>query len=128
MNTTEVKLRRELEGLQRDSKLGLELTVAYEPSKNNPLSGEALGNLIKVYDLDEEKALQTLRHEFLDFCISQAIEPYRRVTNKLIKLLNEEAYQRKEKIVTGLSRLTFEGMRKKDVQKTNQQGARRPNH
>ena len=40
---------------------------------------------------------------------SQAIDLYRRVTNILIKLLNENAYKRKEQIVEALRKLMFEG-------------------
>ena len=50
-----------------------------------------------------------MRHEFLDHCVSQAIDPYRKVTNNMIKLLNDNAYKRKEQIVEALSRLMFKG-------------------
>ena len=55
--------------------------------------------------------IDILRHEFLDYCISRAIEPYRVVTNKLIKLINEDAYRRKERIVEAFSKLLFERVR-----------------
>lgn len=59
----------------------------------------------------EGKVIDILRHEFLDYCISRAIEPYRVVTNKLIKLINEDAYRRKERIVEAFSKLLFERVR-----------------
>lgn len=55
--------------------------------------------------MDEGKAVETLRHEFLDYCISQAIQPYKEVTNRLIRMMNEYAYRRKEKIVKTLVKL-----------------------
>ena len=53
----------------------------------------------------EEEAVETLRHEFLDYCISKAIEPYKEVTNRLIRIMNENAYRKKEGIVEALNKL-----------------------
>ena len=41
------------------------------------------------------------------YCISKAIQPYRHVTNTLIKLLNENAYKQKEEVVEGLRKIAF---------------------
>jgi hypothetical protein len=49
-----------------------------------------------------------LRHEFLDFCISQAIKPYKEVTNLLIKKINKDAYLQKEKLLEALKRFIVE--------------------
>jgi len=49
--------------------------------------------------------LEILRHEFLDYEISRIIEPYREVTNKLISLINEDAYRRKERLIEALVKL-----------------------
>ena len=46
-----------------------------------------------------------LRHEVNDYCISQAIKPYREVTNRLITMLNEDAFRTKAPIVEALTRL-----------------------
>ena len=51
--------------------------------------------------------MDTLQHEFLDSCVSEAIQPYREVANIMMKLLNEYAYKRKEEIVEGLRKLAF---------------------
>ncbi|MBS7654977.1 hypothetical protein KEJ50_00505 [Candidatus Bathyarchaeota archaeon] len=51
-----------------------------------------------------DKALEALKHEFLDYAISKAIEPYKEVANKLITLINEEAYKRKEKLIKTLTK------------------------
>ena len=42
-------------------------------------------------DEDVEVALETLKHEFVDYAISKVIEPYKEVTNRLIALVNEIA-------------------------------------
>jgi hypothetical protein len=102
-------LREELERLKRISGMGTGLKLVWAPDPGGALSGEVKGSTIFVYESDEEEAAETLRHEFLDHCVSQAIDPYRRVTNSLIKLLNVNAYKRKEQIVEALSRLMFKG-------------------
>ena len=104
-----VRLRDELERLKRLTGLASDLELFWTPDPGNSLSGEVKGGTIYVYEDCEQKALGVLQHEFLDYCISQAIEPYRRVTNTLIKLVNDDAYRRKERIVEALGRLLFEG-------------------
>lgn len=52
-----------------------------------------------------DTALGTLKHEFIDYAISQLTEPYKEVTNKLISFINEDAYRRKEKVVEARTRL-----------------------
>ncbi len=90
--------------------MGTGLKLVWAPDPRGALSGEVKGSTIFVYESDEEEeAAETLRHEFLDHCVSQAIDPYRKVTNIMIKLLNDNAYKRKEQIVEALSRLMFEG-------------------
>jgi thermostable 8-oxoguanine DNA glycosylase len=98
-------LDEELERLKRLLRMGYELKVVWLPNNNSNLSGEVKGETIYVYEEELEKALETLKHEFLDYSISQVIEPYRQLTNKLIMLINEEAYKRKEMLVENLRRL-----------------------
>jgi hypothetical protein len=100
-----VKLELELEKLKEKTGFGYELSVAWLPGQDPELSGEVKNNTIYVYECNEEKALGTLRHEFIDYVVSQAIEPYKSVANRLIQFLNEEAYRRKERIVEALVKL-----------------------
>jgi len=99
------RLEAEVERLKSLLGMGLELKVVWKPSYVGTLSGEVKNNLIYVYEVDEKKAVETLRHEFLDYCISQAIQPYKEVTNRLIHMINDAAYRRKEKIVEALVKL-----------------------
>jgi hypothetical protein len=101
-------LNVEFERLKRLSGLGLDLNVVWKPNPEIALLGEVKDNIIFIYVVSKEMAIEILRHEFLDYCISQAIEPYRMITNKLIKLINEGMYKEKERIVEGLIRLLFE--------------------
>jgi hypothetical protein len=102
------RLESELERLKRRLGLGYELKVVWLPNNNSNLSGEVRGETIYIYDGDEGEALETLRHEFLDYAISRVIEPYKQVTNKLITLINEEAYKRKERLVESLCKLVHD--------------------
>lgn len=69
------------------------------------------GQLHQVYEVDLEMALMTLRHEFLDYAVSQAITLFRDVANRLLDLVNEHAYRMKEQLVDSLAQL----LRCKDV-------------
>lgn len=69
------------------------------------VSGEVKGVYVLVYDEDREVALATLRHEFLDYAVSQAISPFREVANRLLDLVNENAYRKKEQLVESLAQL-----------------------
>ena len=80
-----------------------ELKVVWLPDNNANLSGEVKGETVLIYEEDIDKALETLRHEFLDYVISQVIEPHRQVANSLI--LNKIAYEKKEKLIGKLVKL-----------------------
>ena len=99
------RLERELERLKKVLNRGQDLRVKWIPSGNGKLCGEVKGGWILIYDEDIEAAIETLKHEIVDYAVSEVIEPYMQVTNKLINLLNERAYQQKEKVVNSLSRL-----------------------
>jgi hypothetical protein len=73
--------------------------------KRNKLSEEVKKETIYVYEEKYDKALETLRHEFSDYAISQVIEPYKRTANQLILLINEIAYKKKEELVEKTTKL-----------------------
>jgi hypothetical protein len=101
----EALLRGELKRLQRKFGLGLELDVKWLP-KNEELSGEVRGNTIYIYEVEEEKAIQALRHEVLDHLItSRIVKPLVDLINLLIKAREAEIYKEKEKIVETLSKI-----------------------
>jgi hypothetical protein len=93
------KFEVELERLKRILQMEYELKVRWVPDGNEKLSGEVKGDFIYIYEEEEGIAIETLEHEFLDYAISQVIEPYKQVTNRLIGLINENAYEKKEKLV-----------------------------
>jgi len=99
------ELHKELQSLKQELGLGQELDVKWLPGEKEELCGEVKGDCIFVYSENQNEALQTLRHEFLDYSISKIIEPYQKIANQLVSLINEETYQRKEKLVEALTRL-----------------------
>jgi hypothetical protein len=99
------KLPKELQNLKQKRGLGHELDVKWLPGEKEGLCGEVKGDCIFVYSENQNEALQTLRHEFLDCSISEVIEPYQKIANQLVALINDETYQRKEKLVEALTRL-----------------------
>ena len=84
---------------------GHDLKLVWEPDHVSSLEGEVKGQTIYVYSRGMQAALKTLRHEFLDYAVTQLIEPYKEVTNALIALVNKQAYTRKERLVESLARL-----------------------
>jgi hypothetical protein len=105
MKTTKTLLEEELARLQQLSRLASQLKVVWTPNRNHHLSGEVKGITIFIYESDKTKAIRTLRHEFIDYCVSQPNELYKDLVNTLIKSLSEQAYRHKEQIVEGLLRL-----------------------
>jgi len=86
--------------------MGQELQLEWTPN-NGPKSGEVIGTTIRIYETDQEKALDTLRHEFIEYLLTRdLVAPYKRMINKLISLFEEEMYDRKEKLVQRLQELT----------------------
>jgi hypothetical protein len=105
-------LETELQRLKKLTGLGHQLTLVWLPLGSSTLSGEVKKNVVYVYDEEFEKALETLRHEFLDFLICAAIKPYEEVAvlyramlNGLLAKLGENAYLEKERAVEAISRI-----------------------
>jgi hypothetical protein len=105
-------LEGELQRLKDGTGLCPELSVRWLPGASSSLAGEVEGNSILIYASDSRKAVETLRHEFIDHAVSKAIEPYMRATalyramvNAVIEQLGRDAYEGKERAVEGLRRL-----------------------
>jgi hypothetical protein len=107
-SSTQIVLEKKLEILKRKLSLNDKLRVIWMSDQTNKLSGEIKDQTIFIYEPNRNKASLTLVHELVDYCVSQAIEPYKEVTNSLIKFINREAYKKKEKIVETISMLLIE--------------------
>lgn len=104
---TQEKLEEELKRLKVKIGLAVHLRVVCSSKAYSNLCGEVKRNDLIIYEESLDKTLSILRHEFLDYCISQVIESYKEVTNKLIRMINDDAYRRK-KIIEVLTRLIVE--------------------
>jgi hypothetical protein len=99
-------LETELAHLKSKFQMGQELELQWTPNDGSK-SGEIAGTTIRVYEADATKALDTLRHEFIEYILTRdLVAPYKRLINKLISLFEEEMYDRKEDLVERLQRLT----------------------
>ena len=101
----QVRLEKELESLKRKLNINDDLKVRWIPNGSKKFHGEVKGQQIFVYDYNLESAVETLRHEVIDYLVSKAIRPYMEFTNKMILMFNEKAYEEKEKIVETLLKL-----------------------
>lgn len=99
------KLENKLRRLEKKIGFGFGLKVQWLPNASETLSGEVKGTTIYIYEEGEMEAMKTLKHEFIDYAISQTIAPYKEVTNKLIAQINEDAYRRKERLVEALNKI-----------------------
>jgi hypothetical protein len=99
-------LEEELERLKKMLNLNPNLKVVWTPDPSKELSGEAKDNTIYIYEVEEEKAIQALRHEVIDHLItSRIIKPLVDLINLLLKAREAEIYKEKEKIVETLSKI-----------------------
>lgn len=98
-------LEEELERLKDRAGIKTDFTVVWSPKADSKKEVEVVGDSIFVYSLDVDEALQTLRHEFVDFIISSAIAPYLKLVNVLLSTISEDAYKKKEEVVEMLLKL-----------------------
>jgi len=104
--SVEARLRRELRRLQEKFGLGLELKDVRWVPKDGVFSGEVKDGIVYVYDKEPEEAIRTLRHEVLDFHLTEKIirKPIN-LLNLILKHLETEIYQEKEKLINRLTDL-----------------------
>jgi tRNA nucleotidyltransferase/poly(A) polymerase len=97
------RLEKEFNRLSSALGVGQELRLMWSPGSSKELSGEVRDGFIYIYETDEDKAIQTLKHELLDYLItSKLIKPLVALINILIKSRETEIYCEKEKLVETL--------------------------
>ena len=80
-----------------------ELKVKWLPDANSKKSGEVIGKTIYIYEENGAKALDTLRHEFIEYLLThELVAPYKKLVNKLISLFEDEMYERKGRLIEKL--------------------------
>ena len=83
-----------------------DLQFRWLPEQSRSLSGEVRNGILYVYESNEQKALETLKHELVDYVLtSKIVSPLVGLVNLLIKSKETEIYCEKEKIVDLLSKL-----------------------
>jgi len=103
-SSVEAVLRRELRRLQRKYGLSLELKGVKWVPGDGELSGEVKNGIIYIYDREPEKAVETLKHEFLDYALRGILEPLVKYINLQKSLIESLVYRRKERVVEELSK------------------------
>ncbi len=102
----EARLDEELERFGVKLGLNREFRVVWMPNSDSGFSGEVRGDTIYIYEAEEDKALQALRHELIDHLItSRLVKPLVNLVNLLIKSREAEIYTEKEKLVEMLLRM-----------------------
>ena len=101
------ELETKFEILKR--RLGVDLELEWIPNTDKlsqGVKGEVLGTRVMVYELTEEEALRTLKHELVDYLISnKLVKPLVELLNQFIRMREAEIYRQKEEIIQALSEL-----------------------
>ncbi|MGI0070264.1 MAG: hypothetical protein ACREA3_05195 [Nitrosotalea sp.] len=109
------RLEEELAWLRAVSGKGKELQVRWIPDINSTKEGEVCGRTVYIYSETIDKAVQTLRHEFLDYLVCNTIEPYQELVNALLAVLSEKAYRRKEEVIESILKILQSPLSHKDL-------------
>jgi len=99
------KLEEEFHTLM--GKLGVQsLKLVWMPDSDKTVSGEVREGIVYVYEEDEIKAVETLKHELIDYLVtSKIVKPLVELVNLLIKSRESDIYREKETIVEVFSKM-----------------------
>jgi hypothetical protein len=87
-------------------RLGLPLKVLWMPKDDSVRHGEIKSNYILIYDRDEAEAWLTFEHEVYEDKFKEVTFPYRSIVNNLIEAVEKIAYERKEKFIEALPKVS----------------------
>ena len=105
------RIEKELDKLKTRFNCGFELKLIFLPGKSRindygiPLSGEIQNNIILIYESDLNKALDTLRHEFIEYLIHSITCSYLDIINSQNKIIEKLLYLQREKIINKLTKI-----------------------
>jgi len=82
-------------------RLGIPLRAVWHPDidSNDHARIDVEEGLIIIHDVDEAEAMRSLFHEILEYRIRGLINPYRRIINSLIEVIEKLVYVEKEKVL-----------------------------
>ncbi len=100
------RLGRELDRLLQRLGLADQLQVKWLPDGKADLSGEVVGSTVYVYEKEPSQALDTLRHEVVEYLlVKHHEEDYVTMINALVDVFNQVMMKRREQLVDRLSRI-----------------------
>lgn len=83
-----------------------DLKVIWVPNNEQDVSGEINGGVIYIYEKDESKALEALKHELVDYHVTvMLVHPLVKYINIQKRYIDALIYERKEELVNGLLKL-----------------------
>ena len=98
------KLTRELSRLVRRLGLSEQLEIKWVPGGRKDISGEVIGVTICIYEKALPRALETLKHEVIEyFLVKHHEEDYVTMINSLVAAFNQVMRKRREQLVERLS-------------------------
>ncbi len=99
-NSVETKMQNCLD------RLGLPHKVLWMPEASSARHGEIKSNCIIIYDLEEAEAWLTFEHEVYEYKFKEVTQPYRTLVNNLIEAVEKLVYERKEKFIEALPKVS----------------------
>lgn len=103
-----MKSKADLESKMQNclDRLGIPLKVVWMPKDDSAKHGEISANCILIYDRNESEAWLTFEHEVYEFKLKEVTFPYRTLINSLIETLEKLTYERKEKFIEFLPKIS----------------------
>lgn len=86
-------------------RMAIPLTVVWTPDPSKAVHGKLEGDLLLIYDLNEESAWETFTHELVEYKLKEVTQVYRTLVNQLIEGYEKLAYQQKERFIEVLPRI-----------------------
>ena len=88
------------------NRLGVPLKVLWIPKEDGAKHGEIKSNCLLIYDSEESEAWLTFEHEVYEFKLKEVTFPYRTLVNSLIEAVEKLTYERKEKFLEFLPKIS----------------------
>ena len=86
--------------------LGVPLKVLWIPKANGAKHGEISSNCLLIYDGNESEAWLTFEHEVYEFKFKEVTYAYRTLVNSLIEAVEKLVYERKERFLEFLPKIS----------------------
>ena len=100
------ELETELRRLAERLGLAEQLRVKWVPGGKDDVSGEVVGGTVYVYEMELSRALETLRHEVIEYLlVKHHEEDYVTMINALVDVFNRVMRKRREELVERLSKI-----------------------